>query len=424
MKLRKIYLFLVWIILAVVLPLPLIDLLNTGLVDGSNHLIAYDFGILAYVWWLAIVYLSIRPRWIVDYIGMPSTYLMHGLLGVFALIAATIHKFTASSYHAIIRNTGNIAWYLAIAMIIYAIIFLSGWLTDRSSALRKIKTQLEKVFHHQLSVWIHRLNFVVIALIWLHVNLIPRIANVPYFTLVFDLYTLVFLALYIYQKFIADADMKNGGEVAANMVLTDHIRKIVISLNQKAKKYHAGDFYFVSFRDKDFSSEAHPFSVLSRPNAESVEFMINQVGDFTKKIDQVKVGTKVHLDGPYGLFDSEVKDSSQPIVLYALGTGIAPLLSLAEEYAGKKKLHLVWSMNSASNYLAERIEALKASGVKIDAKQHRFSEEELGQILSNEEIKQADFFIVGSANVVLNVRNNLHLLGVKKSQLHDEHLTM
>lgn len=424
MKLRKVYLFFVWIILAIILPLPLIDLLNIGLVDSHNNLITYDFGILAYVWWLAIVYLATRPRWIVDYIGMPSTYLMHGLLGVFALIAATIHKFTASSYHAIIRNTGNIAWYLAIAMIIYAVIFLSGWLTDRSSTLRKVKAQLEKVFHHQLSVWIHRLNFVIIALIWLHVNVIPRIANVPYFTLVFDLYTLVFLALYVYQKFITDANMKNGGEVIENIALTNQIRKITIALNQKAKAYHAGDFYFVSFRDKNFSSEAHPFSVLSKPNDKTLELMINQIGDFTKKVGQVKVGTKVHLDGPYGLFDGEVKESKQPIVLYALGTGIAPLLSLAEEYVGQKELHLIWSINSANNYLAGRLDDLEDDGVKVDTKQHRFTEEELKQILSDEEIKHANFFIVGSANVVLNVRNNLHLLGVKMSQLHDEHLTM
>lgn len=256
---RKIYALFVWLVLAIVLPSPLIVLLNNGLVDSTKNLIADDFGVLTYVWWLAIVYLSTRPQWIVAHLGLPTTYLMHGLLGVFALVAASIHKFSNSSFHAIIRNTGNLAWYLAIAMVVYAVLFLSGWLTERSLAVRKIKLRLEQVFHYQASVWIHRLNFVVIALIWLHVHVIPRLGSVPYFTVVFDLYTLVFIAAYVYQKLIVDARMDNGGAVVNNIALTPHIRKLTIALKHTAKPYQAGDFYFVSFRNSKVGSEPHPF---------------------------------------------------------------------------------------------------------------------------------------------------------------------
>lgn len=424
MKLHRIYLGIIWLLLAAILPMPLIILLNVGLVDSNNHLIAYDFGILAYVWWLAIVYLSTRPKWITSKIGVPSTYMMHGMLAIFAILAATIHKFSSTSFHAIIRNTGNIAWYLELFLIIYAIIFLSGWISDRSAAFRKIKNRLEKVFNHQLSVWIHRLNFVVIALIWIHVNVIPRIANVPYFVLIFDIYTLIFIGLYAYQKFIVDADMRNSGIVSKSVAITPQIQQLTIKLNKKAKNYHAGDFYFVSFRGKGISSEAHPFSVLSKPSKDSVSFIIHRVGDFTKKIDQVKIGTKVHLDGPYGLFDIEIKASEDPIILYGLGTGIAPLLSLAKEYAGKKKIRLIWSTNSKKDYFVDEIEKLAENNVEINIKEHRFSDDELNKILTIPEKRFGQFYIVGSAPIVLKVRENLKKLGIKDSQLHDEHLTM
>ena len=237
MKSHRIYLGIIWLLLAIILPMPLIILLNVGLVDSNNHLIAYDFGILAYVWWLAIVYLSTRPKWITSKIGVPSTYMIHGMLAIFAILAATIHKFSSTTFHAIIRNTGNIAWYLELFLIIYAIIFLSGWISDRSATFRKIKNRLEKVFNHQLSVWIHRLNFVVIALIWIHVNVIPRIANVPYFDLIFDIYTLIFIGLYAYQKFIVDADMRNSGVVSESVALTPQIQQLTIKLNKKARNY-------------------------------------------------------------------------------------------------------------------------------------------------------------------------------------------
>lgn len=424
MKSHRIYVGIMWLLLAVILPLPLIVLLNNGLVDSTNHLIAYDFGILAYVWWLAIVYLSTRPKWITSKIGVPSTYMMHGMLAIFAIFAATIHKFSSTTFHAIIRNTGNIGWYLEIILIVYAVVFLSGWLSDRSAAFRKLKSNLEKVFNHQLSVWIHRLNFVVIALIWLHVNVIPRLTNVPYFVPAFDVYTLIFIGIYSYQKFIVDADMKNSGVISKTVPLTPDIQEITITLNKHAKNYHAGDFYFVSFREKGISSEPHPFSVVSKPNEKTVSFIIHRVGDFTKTIDQIKVGTKVHLDGPYGLFDSEIKGTDDPIILYGLGTGIAPLLSLAKEYAGKKKIHLIWSTNSEKDYFVDDIEKLADQKVEITIKQHRFDNQELNEILTSAEKGFGQFYVVGSAPVVLKVRENLKKLGIKDNQIHDEHLTM
>lgn len=424
MKKRNIVNILIWLVLMVILPLPLILILNIGLTDSTNNLIAYDFGILAYVWWLAIIYLSTRPKWITNTIGIPSTYFMHGMLAIFALLAATLHKFTSSSFHAIIRNTGNIAWYLEIVLMLLAIFFLSGWLSDRFNWIKQLKAKASKVIKHQASVWIHRLNFIVIALIWLHVNVIPRIANVPYFTIVFDAYTVIFLASYFYKKFITDADMKNSGEVIVNETLTDNIQKLSLKLNKTAKPYKAGDFYFISFRAKGKSTEAHPFSVASKPQKDRLDFIIHKVGDFTKKIDQYPVGTKVHLEGPYGLFDQEVQDSQGPIILYALGTGIAPLLSLAQEYVGKKDIHLIWSTSSNEDYFIDELKELQDKGLKVDKKQHRYSEADLRQVISNEEFSNGDFFIVGSASIVLKVKQTLHKMGVNKNRIHDEHLTM
>lgn len=85
MKKHGLYLRIIWLLLAIILPLPLIVILNLGLVDSTQNIIAYSFGIVAYVWWLAIVYLSTRPQWITSKIGVPSTYMMHGNAGCFCL---------------------------------------------------------------------------------------------------------------------------------------------------------------------------------------------------------------------------------------------------------------------------------------------------------------------------------------------------
>ncbi|WP_242368232.1 hypothetical protein [Lactobacillus intestinalis] len=46
------------------------------------------------------------------------------------------------------------------------------------------------------------------------------------------------------------------------------------------------------------------------------------------------------------------------------------------------------------------------------------------QILSGSKIHRGNFFIVGSAPIVIRVKQTLHQLGIKKNHIHDEHLTM
>src|SRR5699024_344679 len=79
--------------------------------------------------------LSTRPRWLEKYIGIPSMYFLHASLGVAALIAANAHKFLSPGADHLVETTGDIAWYLAIVGIIYAIVFMSGWLVDRFKLL-------------------------------------------------------------------------------------------------------------------------------------------------------------------------------------------------------------------------------------------------------------------------------------------------
>lgn len=416
----------VWLAL-VALPLPLIYLLDTQMFDTPDHLIAYDLGIVAYVWWLATIYFSTRPRWLAQQIGLPSLYLLHGLLGVLALVAATFHKFIAFSMFPLIKDTGNIAWYLEIFMIVYAILFLSGWLVDWVQWVRILKGILERhVFKHQVSIWLHRLNWLAVALIWLHVQLIARL-NVPGFRLVFNAYTILAILAYAVWK-IRWSVAASAGVVVKNEAIDDQLQKVVIRLSTTQPAYQAGDFYFVSFRDKNnVSYETHPFSVASAPrqNGNELTLTIHRLGDFTRKVSQIPVGTAVKLAGPFGQFDQEVSAANGPVILYGLGSGIAPLLSLANQYAVQKKLHLIWSGPQVNDeYYQQQLASLRKQGVQVDAQHHRFDETQLCDLISDAEVAEGQVIIVGSANRVLKVRHTLRQRGFHKGQLSDERMTM
>lgn len=102
-------LYITWIVALAVIPLPLIVLMNSQLIADPVNLFAYDMGILAYIWWLVIIFLSTRPKWLEKYIGIPSMYFVHASLGIAAIIAATAHKFLSFSFDQPVKTTGNIA---------------------------------------------------------------------------------------------------------------------------------------------------------------------------------------------------------------------------------------------------------------------------------------------------------------------------
>ncbi len=356
-----------WLVAFLLIPLPLILVLNQNLIDTPSNILAIDFGLFAYVWWLIIVYLSTRPKWLAKIIGLPSMYFLHAFLGVIAIIAAFLHQNTIFSMHPIIKRTGLIAFYLALFLLIYAVIFLSGWLVDRLSFMRDLKEKSKHVLSHQVSLWLHRLNLLVIGLIFLHVHLIPRINRLNSFMLLFDSYTLIALAFYLYKKLIIDYN-HNFGIVSRLQKLNEHTLAVFVTPNDKDKNYHAGDFYFLSFvNNKAVGKEKHPFSVASSPvNSKELVFQIDQVGDYTKRLSMLKAGDLVRLEGPFGLFDQEIKDYDGPIVLYGLGGGIAPLLGLAEQYQDKE-VHLIWSQSrTTGSYYEEKLAQVRKKRIKIN----------------------------------------------------------
>ncbi|MDT6952802.1 FAD-binding oxidoreductase [Companilactobacillus alimentarius] len=433
LKKHPLSLYLVWIAILVLLPLPLIIILNSALVDSPSRLAIYDAGVIAYTWWLGIVFLSTRPRWLDRLIGLPAMYFIHGMVGVLASVVATIHVQLSFSMHAIIRNTGHIAWYLAIFGVLYASFFLSGWLVDRFPIAQKLKNKLQFFFKHQLSIWIHRLNFVMIGLIWLHVQVIPRISSITAFVVVFDIYTVVSLGTYAWYKFVSPSSEKRSGQVLCNSQVSDHVRQLHIQLGPDSAKVLPGDFYFLSFpKVAGVSKESHPFSVTDIQKSKSkreITFTIQTSGDFTKSLSRVSEGDRVNLEGPFGRFDKIISGDSDktPLVLIGMGTGLAPLVDITRAYSKIRATHLMWSLHEEeTDIFDEQLASLniQASKLKFEKHLHRFKLDDYQNLLTQTEIKRGRFIIVGPARGVLETEKILHSLGVSRSHLTDERLTM
>jgi len=432
-------------------PLPLLWLLDTGLVDSAARLVVYDAGVVAYVWWLIIVVLSTRPQWLDRCIGLPAIYGIHAVLALLAVALATFHVLQSFTMHSIIYRTGHTAWLLALGMVVYAALFMSGWLVDRLPVAAAAKRRLSRFFSHELSVWIHRLNFVVIALVLVHVHVIPRIASVTAFVVGLDLYTLLALGIYVWNKLVAPGMESRQGVVVANVSLSADTQQVTIRLTEHAQAFEPGDFYFVSFPGvRGIPAQAHPFSATfahgsveyeraaekapseGAPDQVSADrhltLTIKQKGDFTSQIRQVAPGSKARLEGPFGRFHRVLSGDAahRRLVLIGMGVGIAPLVGLAQAWAGQRPITILHSAGSGDAFHYEEILTELAesnAGVSYHRHLHRYSEGDLTETL-RDDVPNARFVVVGPASAVLATEKTLRRLGVPARNITDERLTM
>ncbi|WP_411701336.1 hypothetical protein [Conyzicola sp.] len=413
---------------AVVFPVPLVILMNVQMDDAGPLRFTISLGLIAYSWWLLAILLSLRPRWLDRRLGLSTIYALHGMLGVAALVPAYLHRENTFAPTELARTLGDVAFWIAVGVLLWSVLFMSGWVTDRSAPVRRARQTLERIFRRRLSLWIHRLNLVVVLLIWLHVHLIERMTQHFEFMVLFDAYTVGALGLYVWKKWVAP-DGFLLGTITQNVALNTTTRGITVVLDQPSYASRPGDFYFMRVETPDKASEWHPFSATDA-GQKALIFTIRQTGDFTRSLEKIEPGTRVRLEGPFGQFNTvlERQDSQAPVVMLGMGAGVAPLLSLIAGHAHQRRIRLLWSMRQPEDayYRAELSERqdIANGNLAVTRQIGRFRPEQLQKVLTEEEIVSGTFVLVGPNAAVLAQQRTLRRIGVRSAQIHHERLTM
>lgn len=380
-----------------------------------------NFGVFAYTWMLAAIFLATQPKWLDRLIGLPDMYIIHGVTAIFALVFMYLHDNFLISAGAI-ALTGQISLYMFTAIIVYSLVFMAGWLTSRISFLMTIKKGLEKIFKHELSMWIHRLNILATILIYVHIVLIPYIRSITSFFILVTLYTIVTFgayAIYVYKKYLA----KQSGTLENVRLVDNNITELTLKIDKKIiEGIKAGDFAYISFPNVRGMNEPHPFSILNVPKRDGyVQMAIENVGDFTKKLPTLKKGEKVTLSTSYGLLNSVVKhaDKNDKIVFIGGGVGVVPLLGLSDEFFNKDITFLYNVREEKELLYQDKFEAWKKrENFRAYCKKGRFSEEEIEKYLPIGE--EYNYIIAGPMAMNLAYEKRLKQKGIKKNKIYYE----
>jgi len=96
--------------------------------------------------------------------------------------------------------------------------------------------------------------------------------------------------------------------------------------------FEAGQFAWLNTSGSAYNLEQHPFSIAVEENKQSqLSFIIRELGDYTRRLNELSVGQTVFVDGPYGSMSLAHSKYAAGITLIAGGVGIAPMLSLLRQ---------------------------------------------------------------------------------------------
>lgn len=197
----------------------------------------------------------------------------------------------------------------------------------------------------------------------------------------------------------------------------------------------AGQFYMLRIMNKANWAKPHPFSISAAPNNRYVRFTIGARGDFTKDLVNLKVGTRVFLEGPYGVF-TEDRRTQEKVTLIAAGVGAPPIRALAESMAAKPgDITIIYRVRDYEDatLLNEFRELAKERGFQLHvlggprgsaqswlpANDSNLPDQtrliEMAPFVS-----ESDVYICGPAAWTKSVEKTLHRVGTPASQIHAE----
>jgi predicted ferric reductase len=405
-----------------------VDVYRPSLVElGST------FGIIGFSTMLIAFLISGRTRWISNWVHIDQSMRAHRVLGISALGAAFLHPFFFSGSLSggdrpwdptraltITTDFGAMASGIAALLLLPSFVLLARW----HSALE---------YRYETWRWIHAIGgCCLIGLVLHHTLTAGRYSARESVALLWIVGSLIaFLS-------IIDSRLIRGWIKSRNPWTATEIQQVTpkqwsITVSPRSNKplhYKAGQFAWLTIGSSPYSMEEHPFSISSAPTSgPNLTFLIKELGDFTNHLNQIEVGTRAYVNGPYGHLT--VDQRTEPgIVLIAGGVGIAPMLGIIRELKltnDPRQMHLIYGNRNASQ-IAFKEELDSLNPTYVIAEPSRGWDGHIGIIdqallqkdLSHEQLNDWLFALCGPPAMLETVERYLAGNGVPQSRILSE----
>jgi predicted ferric reductase len=189
-----------------------------------------------------------------------------------------------------------------------------------------------------------------------------------------------------------------------------------------------GQFFIWRFLTKHDWWHAHPFSLSAAPRPDLMRITVKDLGDGSKSLQDLRVGTRVFVEGPYGTFTA-ARRTRPGVLLIAGGIGITPLRAVLDSFRPGDDVVLCYRVASEDEVLfRDELDHLaKKRGVTV----HVVPGTDIGNDQTDKlgvpalrhnvpDIARRDCYVCGPPGLIEAVRRRLRKLRVPESQIHYE----
>lgn len=250
------------------------------------------------------------------------------------------------------------------------------------------------------------------------------------------LYTLVFTSHLVF-RFIRPVVNFFKHKFYVEKVVRENYNTVSVYIsgnNLNLFNIYPGQFMILRFLTKGLWWQAHPFSLSMAPNGMNLRVTVKELGDFTRQIQSLKKGTKLIIDGPYGVF-TELFSVSSNVLFIAGGIGITPIRGLVEQMSKKQKnMVLLYANRSEEDIVFKNeLENFSKQGslkiVNVLSSQPGYAgetgfvdEEKLKRLVPD--LNTREIYLCGPPPMMNGLIRILKALGVQGRRLHFEKFSL
>lgn len=403
----------------------------TGGGIGALSAVGQLTGLLAALAALGGLILTSRPRWLERRYGQDQLIAAHRWFGIVTVTAVVVHAIAdtwawgaatgGTIVSGLVDLLANEAWMVAAtaATVLFVVIGLSSW--------RRIR----RLIPYETWYFVHLTGYLAVLLGFGHqLTLGSDFVADPlafwWWTGLFVLTAVVVtwsrlgdLLRSATRRFYVTAVSREATGIGSLHVSGPGLRRLRVA---------GGQFFNVRALTRDLWWQAHPYSVSAAPTTAGIRFTIKELGEDSSRMLRLEPGTRLMLEGPYGVFTVEQAQGA-PVVLVAGGVGISPIRALLEDCGPHQTPIVIVRVHDKAD-LAHRAELERMvaarNGVlhvlagprRLFSRQDPFAPETLRAWILD--LPSRHVFVCGPASLESAVMAGMRKAGVPTDHIHHE----
>lgn len=185
-----------------------------------------------------------------------------------------------------------------------------------------------------------------------------------------------------------------------------------------------GQFFQWRFMARDLWWHSHPYSLSALPRPPFIRVTIKRLGMQSLAATRLKPGTRVFVEGPYGVFTRHARRGGR-IVLIGAGVGISPIRALLEDLPERTDVTVILRASSIEDLVHrdEVTQLVSERGGQLHEivgprKKVHVDGKALRKLVGN--VSNTDVYVCGPAGFSEDITEALLRLGARRERIHQE----